>query len=148
MSAHKPTVHNMLSGCLLIGLLTPTSEAFSSPRPYHHPVRCKNTRCHVLPSFKQRRKADNNILNKEDFESGINSITNGSSYNLFGSFKPLMQPELDMEDVQTTNETVKVSSDSSSSQLVLIGGTALVLAAAFALGVSMSTELGIDLEWR
>ena len=84
----------------------------------------------------------------------MTSLTNGSSNNLFGSFKPIMQPELDMksdEQVISKEQQSDVndpSSSSSSSQLVLIGGTMLVLAAAFALGMSMSSELGIDLEWR
>lgn len=81
----------------------------------------------------------------------MTSLTNGSSNNLFGSFKPIMQPELDMksdEQVISKEQQSDVNDSSSSSQLVLIGGTMLVLAAAFALGMSMSSELGIDLEWR
>lgn len=145
------TAHQWLLSCgLVLGLLSPAAEAFSSPRPYQHPVRCKNTRCHILPSFKQRGRADDNVINDENLELDMMSLTNGSSNNLFSSFKPIMQPELDMKSDEQiiSKEQQPDGNDSSSSQLVLIGGTMLVLAAAFALGVSMSTELGIDLEWR
>jgi hypothetical protein len=47
-----------------------------------------------------------------------------------------------------SQDQLREVNDSSSSQWILIGGTALVLAAAFALGVSMSNDLGLDLEWR
>lgn len=60
-----------------------------------------------------------------------------------------MQPELDMQsDRHISIEQQTDVNGSESSQWVLIGGTALVLAAAFTLGVSMSKDLGIDLEWR
>lgn len=101
----------------------------------------RETRCHVLPSFKQRNSNasnGNDVLSKKD-----------KSKNLKSSLTPLMQPELDMEsDRQISIEQQKDVDSSESSQWILIGGTALVLAAAFALGVSMSNELGIDLEWR
>lgn len=86
---------------------------------------------------------DNAVLSNKIDEKGTRT-TNYINNNLI----PFMQPELDMiSDAKNTKDQHKEVNDSSS-QLVLIGGTILVLAAAAALGVSMSNELGIDLEWR
>jgi hypothetical protein len=70
-----------------------------------------------------------------------------SNGDVFGNLKPMMQPELDISDDRISN-IQPAEMENSSTQWVLIGGTVLVLAAAFALGVSMTTELGINMEWR
>lgn len=70
-----------------------------------------------------------------------------SNGEVFGNLKPMMQPELDMSHDRISN-IQPAEMENSSTQWVLIGGTVLVLAAAFALGVSMTTELGINMEWR
>lgn len=134
-----------LSHCLL---LIGQSRAFSRPRSYH-PVRCKGTSCYALQSLKPRRNTenDNAILNTVDKESDANSNS------LINGLRPVMQVDLNMKlddslSSGSQEQLSEVNDSSSSSQLILIGGTALVLAAAFALGVSMSNDLGLDLEWR
>lgn len=88
-------------------------------------------------------KDDNTVLSNE-----IDGKYARSNNYMNNNFIPFMQPELDMiSNTKNTTYQQKEVNDSSS-QLILFGGTILVLAAAVALGVSMSNELGISLEWR
>jgi len=131
--------------CVLVGLLIPSSQSFSHPRIYH-PVRCKDTSCRILPLLKPQIDNVNSNTSMNKDERDPVTKTNRFMSNL----KPLMQTELDMMSEEQISKQAKKDFDdsSSSSKIVLFGGTSLILAAAFALGVLMTNDLGIDLEWK
>jgi hypothetical protein len=156
---HKHHCSVQISFCLLAGLLIKVSLSFLNPHSNHR-VPFKSTRCHALPLLKPRSRNASNVVFKQDFREEANIIRNDRPIDQSGGPKGSMNFGLYMESMaEQSREQQQLTplpqiekeledSSSSSSQWILVGGTTVILLAAYALGVAMSLDLGLDLEWR
>jgi hypothetical protein len=132
--------------CLFVGWLIPSSSAFLQPHSKLHVAR--HTRCHATPSLKTREQGmTGDMRNAENNLNQSNKIIEpGQGLNIEFDTKTQNQSK---EQLSTQN-TLELGQDvqDQSSQWILIAGTTAILAAVYALGVTMTRDMGLDLEWE
>lgn len=159
-----------MASCLLIGIASSIQDVDSFQPPFANPIASQSYstnfhRSHSLSPLHARSSSplkptsarNSNFVDKSSKNNNNNNLNN----KLEDVTNDLMEDiwELDLETSSLSNdpqsslqnnsiedgESLDLSGDSS--KWILTGGAVLVIAAAYALAVTMSADLGIDLEW-